>query len=80
MTGLIGMFQKVYSLAAQSFLMRKNGVFNRASSSSRQAFGQLGRAVENLTVRLVPFRCVRANARPAGLKFVFSCAYEGSAL
>lgn len=55
MTGLIGMFQKVYSLAAQSFLMRKNGVFNRASSSSRQAFGQLGRAVENLTVRLVPF-------------------------
>lgn len=55
MTGLIGMFQKVYPLAAQSFLMRKNGVFNRASSSSRQAFGQLGRAVENLTVRLVPF-------------------------
>lgn len=55
MTGLIGMFQKVYSLAAQSFLLRKNGVFNRASSSSRQAFGQLGRAVENLAVRLVPF-------------------------
>lgn len=55
MTGLIGMFQKVYSLAAQSFLMRKNGIFNRASSSSRQAFGQLGRAVENLAVRSVPF-------------------------
>lgn len=55
MTGLIGMFQKVYSLAVQSSRMRKNGVFNRASSSSWQAFGQLGRAVENLAVRSVPF-------------------------
>lgn len=55
MTGLLGMFKKVYSLAAQSFRIRKNGVFNRASSSSRQAFGQLGRAVENLAVRSVPF-------------------------
>lgn len=55
MTGLIGMFQKVYSLAVQSFRMRKNGVFNRASSSSRQAFGQLGSAVENLAVRSAPF-------------------------
>ena len=53
--GLLGMFKKVYSLAAQSFCMRNNGVFNRASSSSRQAFGQLGRAVENLAVRSVPF-------------------------
>lgn len=34
---------------------KKNGVFNRASSSSRQAFGQLGRAVENLAVRSAPF-------------------------
>ncbi len=33
----------------------KNGVFNRASSSSWQAFGQLGRAVENLAVRSAPF-------------------------
>ena len=56
MTGLLGMFKKVYSLAAQSFRTReKNGVFNRASSSSWQAFGQLGRAVENLTVRSVLF-------------------------
>lgn len=55
MTGLLGMFQKVYSLAAQSFRTRKNGVFNRAPSSSWQAFGQLGRAVENLTVRSAPF-------------------------
>ena len=55
MTGLLGMFKKVYSLVAQSFCMRKNGVFNRASSSSWQAFGQLGRAVENLAVRSVPF-------------------------
>lgn len=55
MTGLLGMFKKVYSLAAQSFYMRKNGVFNRVSSSSRQAFGQLGRAVENLAVRSAPF-------------------------
>lgn len=55
MTGLLGMFKKVYSLVAQSFCMRKNGVFNRTSSSSRQAFGQLGRAVENLAVRSAPF-------------------------
>ena len=55
MDGLLGMFKKVYSLAAQSFYMRKNEVFNRASSSFWQAFGQLGRAVENLTVRSVPF-------------------------
>lgn len=56
MTGLLGMFKKVYSLAAQSFRTReKNGVFNMASSSFWQAFGQLGRAVENLTVRSVPF-------------------------
>jgi len=55
MTGLLGMFKKVYSLAAQSSCMRKNGVFNRASSSSRQAFGQLGSAVENLAVRSAPF-------------------------
>ena len=55
MTGLLGMFQKVYSLAAQSFRTSKNGVFNRASSSSWQAFGQLGRAVENLAVRSAPF-------------------------
>lgn len=55
MDGLRGKFEKVYSLAAQSFLMRKNGVFNRVSSSSRQAFGQLGRAVENSAVRSVPF-------------------------
>ena len=56
MTGLLGMFQKVYSLAAQSFRTRKKGGgFNRASSSSWQAFGQLGRAVENLAVRLAPF-------------------------
>lgn len=55
MTGLLGMLQKVYSLAAHSFRMRKNGVFNRTSSSSWQAFGQLGRAVENLAVRSVPF-------------------------
>lgn len=55
MTGLLGMFKKAYSLAAQSFCIRKNGVFNRASSSFWQAFGQLGRAVENLTVRSVPF-------------------------
>ena len=55
MDGLRGKFEKVYSLAAQSFRMRKNGVFNRASSGSRQAFGQLGRAVENLAVRSVPF-------------------------
>lgn len=55
MTGLLGMFKKVYSLAAQSFYMRKNGVFNRVSSTSRQAFGQLGRAVENLAVRSAPF-------------------------
>ncbi len=55
MTGLLGMFQKVYSLAAQSFRTRKNGVFNRAPSSSWQAFGQLGRAVENLAVRSAPF-------------------------
>lgn len=55
MTGLLGMFKKVYSLAAQSFRTRKNGVFNRAPSSSWQAFGQLGRAVENLTVRSMPF-------------------------
>lgn len=55
MIGLLGLFKKVYSLAAQSFRTRKNGVFNRASSSSWQAFGQLGRAVENLTVRSVPF-------------------------
>lgn len=34
---------------------KKNGVFNRALSSSWQAFVQLGRAVENLTVRSVPF-------------------------
>lgn len=34
---------------------KKNRVFNRASSSSRQAFGQLGRAVENLAVRSAPF-------------------------
>lgn len=34
---------------------KKNGVFNRTSSSSRQAFGQLGRAVENLAVRSAPF-------------------------
>lgn len=34
---------------------KKNGVFNSASSSSRQAFGQLGRAVENLAVRSVSF-------------------------
>ena len=51
MTGLLGMFQKVYSLAAQSFRTREKGVFNRASSSFWQAFGQLGRAVENLAVR-----------------------------
>lgn len=55
MTGLLGMLQKVYSLAAQSFRTREKGVFNSASSSSRQAFGQLGRAVENLTVRSVSF-------------------------
>jgi len=55
MAGLLGMFKKVYSLAAQSFRTRKNGVFNRASSSSWQAFGQLGRAVENLAVRSAPF-------------------------
>lgn len=55
MTGLIGMFQKVYSLAAQSFRMRKNRVFNRASSSSRQAFGQLESVVDNLVVRSAPF-------------------------
>lgn len=55
MTGLLGMLQKVYSLAAQSFRTREKGVFNRASSSSWQAFGQLGRAVENLTVRSVLF-------------------------
>lgn len=55
MTGLLGMLQKVYSLAAQSFSMRKKGVFKRASSSSWQAIGQLGRAVENLAVRSVPF-------------------------
>lgn len=34
---------------------KKNGVFNRASSSSWQAFGQLGRAVENLAVRSALF-------------------------
>lgn len=55
MAGLLGMFKKVYSLAAQSFCIRKNGVFNRASSSFWQAFGQLERAVENLTVRSAPF-------------------------
>jgi hypothetical protein len=55
MTGLLGMFKKVYSLAAQSFYMRKNEVFNRVSSSSWQTFGQLGRAVENLAVRSAPF-------------------------
>ena len=55
MAGLLGMFKKVYSLATQSFRTRKNGVFNRASSSSWQAFGQLGRAVENLAVRSAPF-------------------------
>lgn len=55
MAGLLGMFKKVYSLAALSFRTRKNGVFNRASSSSWQAFGQLGRAVENLAVRSAPF-------------------------
>lgn len=55
MAGLLGMFKKVYSLAAQSFCIRKKGVFNRASFSFWQAFGQLGRAVENLAVRSVPF-------------------------
>lgn len=55
MIGLLGKFEKVYSLAAQSFRTRKKWVFNRAPSSSWQAFGQLGRAVENLTVRSTPF-------------------------
>ena len=55
MTSLPGMFQKVYSLAAQRFRMRENRVFNRASSSFWQAFGQLGKAVENLAVRSTPF-------------------------
>lgn len=55
MDGLRGKFKKVYSLAAQSFCMRKKWGFNSASSSFRQAFGQLGRAVENLAVRSVPF-------------------------
>lgn len=55
MAGLLGMFKKVYSLVAQSCRMRKNGVFNRASSSFWQAFGQLERAVENLAVRSVLF-------------------------
>lgn len=55
MTDLLGKFEKVYSLAAQSFRTRKNGVFNRVPSSSWQAFGQLGRAVENLAVRSAPF-------------------------
>lgn len=55
MDGLRGKFEKVYSLAAQSFRMRKNGVFNRASSSSRQASGQLERVVENLAVLSAPF-------------------------
>ena len=55
MTGLIGMFQKVYSLAVQSFRMRKN----EFSTGLRPALGKLlaswGRAVENLAVRSVPF-------------------------
>lgn len=55
MTGLLGVFQIVYSLAAHSFRMRDKWGFNRASSSSRQAFGQLGRVVENLAVRSTPF-------------------------
>ena len=54
MIGLLGKFEKVYSLAAQSF-RKKKWVFNRAPSSSWQALGQLGRAVENLTVRSTPF-------------------------
>lgn len=65
MDGLLGKFQKAYSLAAQSFRLRRYGVFNSAPSSSWQAFGQLGRAVENLTVRSAPFsvrsrQCVSA--------------------
>lgn len=56
MTGLLGMFQKVYSLAAQSFRTRKKRGF---STELRPVLGKLlaswGRAVENLAVRLAPF-------------------------
>lgn len=65
MTGLLGMFKKVYSLAAQSFRMRKKWGFQQGFVCSWQAFGQLGRAVENLAVRSAPFlvrsrQCVSA--------------------
>lgn len=56
MTGLLGMFKKsLLTCRAKLLHEKKNGVFNRASSSSWQAFGQLGRAVENLAVRSAPF-------------------------
>lgn len=54
MTGLLGMFKKSL-LTCRAKLLHEKGGFNRTSSSSWQAFGQLGRAVENLAVRSAPF-------------------------
>lgn len=62
MTGLIGMFQKVYSLAVQSFRMRKN----EFSTGLRPALGKLlaswGGLLKTLQSVRRHFWCVRANA------------------
>lgn len=79
--GLLGMFQKVYSLAAQSFRMRKKVGF---PTGLRPVLGKLlaswGGLLKTLQFVRSHFWCVRANERPTGLKFVLSCAYEGSTL
>ncbi|MED9908337.1 MAG: hypothetical protein UFF97_04160 [Collinsella sp.] len=63
MTGLLGMFKKVYSLAAQSFYMRKKMGF---STGLRPALGKLlaswGGLLKTWQSVRRHFWCVRANA------------------